>query len=282
MNHHPQLSVSGLTFRYQDDNILKNLTMNFGAHQVTGIIGANGCGKSTLFMNLSGILKPQDGQVNWRGNPLKYDKKSLLELRQHVVTVFQDPDMQIFYTDVDSDIAFALRNLGVDEDEIKRRTDEALRLVDALAFRDKPVQHLSFGQKKRVAIAGALVMQSDYLLLDEPTAGLDPAGRQQMIDLLARIAAAGKHIVISSHDIDLIYQVCDGIYVMSHGEVCGHGTPESVFLQKEMITAAGLEQPWLVKLHCETGLPLCKTEQALFAQLQQQTTPAAGTHEVMA
>ncbi|EMO4164511.1 ATP-binding cassette domain-containing protein [Morganella morganii] len=282
MNHHPQLSVSDLTFRYQDDNILKNLTMDFGAHQVTGIIGANGCGKSTLFMNLSGILKPQDGQVNWRGNPLKYDKKSLLELRQHVVTVFQDPDMQIFYTDVDSDIAFALRNLGVKEDEIKRRTDEALRLVDALTFRDKPVQHLSFGQKKRVAIAGALVMQSDYLLLDEPTAGLDPAGRQQMIDLLARIAAAGKHIVISSHDIDLIYQVCDGIYVMSHGEVCGHGAPESVFLQKEMIAAAGLEQPWLVKLHCETGLPLCKTEQALFAQLQQQTTPAAGTHEVMA
>ena len=282
MNHHPQLAVSGLTFRYQDDNILKNLTMNFGASQITGIIGANGCGKSTLFMNLSGILKPQDGQVLWRGNPLKYDKKSLLELRQHVVTVFQDPDMQIFYTDVDSDIAFALRNLGVEEDEIKRRTDEVLRLVDALAFRDKPVQHLSFGQKKRVAIAGALVMQSDYLLLDEPTAGLDPAGRQQMIDLLARIAAAGKHIVISSHDIDLIYQVCDGIYVMSHGEVCGHGAPESVFLQKEMITAAGLEQPWLVKLHCETGLPLCKTEQALFAQLQQQTTPAAGTHEVMA
>lgn len=273
MNPHPQLAVTDLTFRYQDENILKNLTMNFSEHQITGIIGANGCGKSTLFMNLSGILKPQQGQVQWRGQPLKYDKKSLLELRQHVVTVFQDPDMQIFYTDVDSDIAFALRNLGVDEDEIRRRTDEALHLVDALAFRDKPVQHLSFGQKKRVAIAGALVMQSDYLLLDEPTAGLDPAGRQQMIDLLVRIAAVGTHIVISSHDIDLIYQVCDGIYVMSSGEVCGYGTSESVFLQKEMIIAARLEQPWLVKLHCETGLPLCKTEQALFAQLQQQTLP---------
>lgn len=282
MNQRAQLAVNDLTFRYQDDNILKNLTMDFGAHQVTGIIGANGCGKSTLFMNLSGILKPQHGQVLWQGKPLNYNKKALLDLRSHVVTVFQDPDLQIFYTDVDSDIAFALRNLGIDEAEIKRRTDEALRLVDALSFRDKPIQHLSFGQKKRVAIAGALVMESDYLLLDEPTAGLDPAGRQHMIALLARIAAAGKHIVISSHDIDLIYQVCDGIYVMSHGEVCGHGTPEAVFLQKEMITAAGLEQPWLVKLHCETGLPLCKTEQALFAQLQQQTTPAAGTQEVMA
>ena len=282
MNQRAQLAVNDLTFRYQDDNILKNLTMDFSEHQVTGIIGANGCGKSTLFMNLSGILKPQHGQVLWQGKPLNYNKKALLELRSHVVTVFQDPDLQIFYTDVDSDIAFALRNLGMDEAEIKRRTDEALRLVDALSFRDKPIQHLSFGQKKRVAIAGALVMESDYLLLDEPTAGLDPAGRQHMISLLARIAAAGKHIVISSHDIDLIYQVCDGIYVMSHGEVCGHGTPEAVFLQKEMITAAGLEQPWLVKLHCETGLPLCKTEQALFAQLQQQTTPAAGIQEVMA
>lgn len=282
MNQRAQLAVNDLTFRYQDDNILKNLTMDFSEHQVTGIIGANGCGKSTLFMNLSGILKPQHGQVLWQGKPLNYTKKALLELRSHVVTVFQDPDLQIFYTDVDSDIAFALRNLGMDEAEIKRRTDEALHLVDALSFRDKPIQHLSFGQKKRVAIAGALVMESDYLLLDEPTAGLDPAGRQHMIALLARIAAAGKHIVISSHDIDLIYQVCDGIYVMSHGEVCGHGTPEAVFLQKEMIAAAGLEQPWLVKLHCETGLPLCKTEQALFAQLQQQTTPAAGTREVMA
>ncbi|EMA3640665.1 ATP-binding cassette domain-containing protein [Providencia stuartii] len=281
MNDHPQLAVNNLTFRYQDNIILKNLTMDFSAHQVTGIIGANGCGKSTLFMNLSGILKPQSGLVLWRSAPLKYDKKSLQELRKNVTTVFQDPDMQIFYTDVDSDIAFALRNLGVEEEEIKRRANEALHLVDALAFRDKPVQHLSFGQKKRVAIAGALVMQSDYLLLDEPTAGLDPAGRQQMINLLARIAAAGKHIVISSHDIDLIYQVCDGIYVMSHGEVCGYGTPESVFLQKEMIAAAGLEQPWLVKLHCETGLPLCKTEQALFAQLQRQIIPVTGTHEVM-
>jgi cobalt/nickel transport system ATP-binding protein len=114
--------------------------------------------------------------VLWQGEALNYSKRGLLALRQQVATVFQDPDQQIFYTDIDSDIAFSLRNLGVAEEEIARRVDEALTLVDAQGFRQQPIQCLSHGQKKRVAIAGALVLQARYLLLDEPTAGLDPAG----------------------------------------------------------------------------------------------------------
>lgn len=265
------MSTSGLvtqqlSFQYQDgETVLHDLSLDFNRGQVTGLLGANGCGKSTLFMNLLGILQPQQGCVMWQGEKLSYDKRSLRALRQQVAMVFQEPDQQIFYTDIDSDIAFSLRNLGVDEDTIRHRTEQALTLVDALSFRHKPVQYLSHGQKKRVAIAGALVMNADYLLLDEPTAGLDPSGRQQMIHIIQKIVAQGKRVVISSHDIDLIYEVCDYLYVLAQGKLVSEGRESEVFLQRDMLHSAGLVQPWLVKMHQQLGLPLFKTEHELFA-----------------
>ncbi|MBJ3814683.1 ATP-binding cassette domain-containing protein [Shimwellia pseudoproteus] len=258
------LATDYLSFRYQDEDVLHSLSLDFARYPVTGLVGANGCGKSTLFMLLSGLLRPQRGQVLWQGNPLDYSKKGLLALRQRVVTVFQDPDQQLFYTDIDSDIAFSLRNLGVPEAEITRRVDDALTLVDAQGFRQQPIQYLSHGQKKRVAIAGALVMDADYLLLDEPTAGLDPAGRQQMITLIQRIAASGKHVVISSHDIDLIYEICHGIFVIRQGRLVASGTPDTVFQDAQMLHNAGLVQPWLVKLSRLPGFGLYRSEQQLF------------------
>lgn len=262
------LTTQNLSFCYQDDTVLHDLTFDFGAHPVTGIVGANGCGKSTLFMNLNGVLRPKNGAVLWQGKAINYSKAGLIEHRQRVTTVFQDPEQQIFYTDIDSDIAFSLRNLSVNEAEIARRVEHAIQLVDAQSFRHKPIQYLSHGQKKRVAIAGALVMEADYLLLDEPTAGLDPSGRQQMIEIIARITAQGKHVVISSHDIDLIYEVCDSVYVMNGGKIVASGEPGVVFSQPDMLREAGLVQPWLVKLHSELGFPLCKTETQLFDALR--------------
>ena len=266
------LATHDLWFRYQDEPTLKGLTLDFSRQAVTGLVGANGCGKSTLFMNLSGLLRPQQGAVLWQGKTLDYSKRGLLALRQQVATVFQDPDQQIFYTDIDSDIAFSLRNLGVAEEDIARRVDEALTLVDAQHFRQQPIQCLSHGQKKRVAIAGALVLQARYLLLDEPTAGLDPSGRAQMIDIIKRIVAQGNHVVISSHDIDLIYEVSDAVYVLRRGEVLAAGEPGEVFAQRELIELAGLSPPWLVKLHAELGLPLCKTEPEFFRRMREKGT----------
>ena len=266
------LATSDLEFRYQDAPILKGLTLDFSRQAVTGLVGANGCGKSTLFMNLSGLLRPQQGAVLWQGKPLDYSKRGLLALRQQVATVFQDPEQQIFYTDIDSDIAFSLRNIGVAEDEIARRVDDALTLVDAQHFRQQPIQCLSHGQKKRVAIAGALVLKARYLLLDEPTAGLDPSGRAQMMDIIKRIVAQGNHVVISSHDIDLIYEVSDAVYVLRQGEVLAQGAPGKVFAQRELMEQAGLSQPWLVKLHTELGLPLCKTEAEFFRRMREKGT----------
>ncbi|EHK0944482.1 energy-coupling factor ABC transporter ATP-binding protein [Citrobacter farmeri] len=269
------LATTELWFRYQDAQVLKGLTLDFSQHAVTGLVGANGCGKSTLFMNLSGLLRPQQGAVLWQGKPLDYSKRGLLALRQQVATVFQDPDQQIFYTDIDSDIAFSLRNLGVEEGEIARRVDEALTLVDAQHFRQQPIQCLSHGQKKRVAIAGALVLRAKYLLLDEPTAGLDPSGRSQMIDIIKRIVAQGNHVVISSHDIDLIYEVSNAVYVLRQGEVLAHGEPGEVFARTALIEEAGLTQPWLVKLHAELGMPLCKTEDEFFSCMRQRAIKEA-------
>lgn len=266
------LATNNLWFRYQDEPTLKGLTLDFSRQAVTGLVGANGCGKSTLFMNLSGLLRPQQGAVLWQGKAMDYSKRGLLALRQQVATVFQDPDQQIFYTDIDSDIAFSLRNLDVAEEDIARRVDEALTLVDAQHFRQQPIQCLSHGQKKRVAIAGALVLQARYLLLDEPTAGLDPSGRAQMIDIIKRIVAQGNHVVISSHDIDLIYEVSDAVYVLRQGEVLAAGEPGEVFAQRELIEQAGLSQPWLVKLHAELGLPLCKTEAEFFRHMREKGT----------
>ena len=211
------LATTDLWFRYQDEPVLKGLTLDFSHHAVTGLVGANGCGKSTLFMNLSGLLRPQSGAVLWQGKPLDYSKRGLLALRQQVATVFQDP-----------------------EEEIARRVDDALTLVDAQGFRHQPIQCLSHGQKKRVAIAGALVLQARYLLLDEPTAGLDPSGRAQMIDIIKRIADRGNHVAISSHDIDLIYEISDAVYVLRRGEVLAHGEPGEVFARSELMVQAGL------------------------------------------
>ena len=191
------LATTDLWFRYQQEPTLKGLTLDFSRQAVTGLVGANGCGKSTLFMNLSGLLRPQQGAVLWQGKPLDYSKRGLLALRQQVSTVFQDPEQQIFYTDIDSDIAFSLRNLGVPEAEIARRVDDALTLVDAQHFRQQPIQCLSHGQKKRVAIAGALVLQARYLLLDEPTNHLDLASVQAIEAALAGFPGA---LLVVSHD----------------------------------------------------------------------------------
>lgn len=260
------LSVSSMSFAYEkDERVLRNLNMDFSTHPVIGVVGANGCGKSTLFKLLLGLHTPTEGSVNWSQQPIDYSKKALIEHRKNVTLLFQEPDQQIFYTDVYNDIAFSLRNLGVAEHEIEQRIQRALELVDGKSFSHKPIQYLSYGQKKRVALAGSLVMDSDYLLLDEPTAGLDPNGTKQMKALIRSISDLGKNVVMSSHDINLIYDVCDYVYVMSQGEMVSQGEPQNVFLDKRFIEQVGLEQPWLVKMHQEFGMPLFRHEHEMVA-----------------
>lgn len=263
------LAVDAVSYAYPNARpAVRLVSMDLASHAVTGVVGANGCGKSTLLKLMLGLLKPSEGKVVWQNTPLTYAKSSLLAYRQHVTMVFQEPDQQIFYTDVYNDLAFSLRNLGMDEDQIRGRIVHALSLVDGLTLMDKPVQYLSYGQKKRVAIAGALVLNSDYLLLDEPTAGLDPSGTSQMKSLIHNLAQHHKHIVLTSHDINLIYELCDYIYVMSHGQVVLAGEPGTVFLNRDWLESIGLEQPWLVRIHQQLDLPLFRHDADLEAYAQ--------------
>ncbi len=255
-------AVEDLCVSYENQmEILHQLSLRFDTHQAVGILGANGSGKSTLFAAIVGLLKPTRGRVIYQDQPLDYQKKALYSYRQEVGIVFQEPDHQIFYSIVEEDVSFALKNLGFDQREIDRRLDEVFDLLALQPLRKKPIQYLSYGQKKKIAIASVLVLQTKWLLLDEPTAGLDPTGRKQMIDIIFRLLEKGTKVIISSHDMDLMYEICDYLYILKEGSLVAEGAKGEVFLNEEMLTHAGLEQPWLVKIHQQLQVPLFKNEE---------------------
>ena len=261
------IKVENLLFAYQEESIiLNNINLEFKEGHVYGLLGANGSGKSTLFLSLMGLLKPKSGSISYQGNVLSYKKKDLFAYRQEVALVFQNPDQQIFYSIVKDDVAFALRNLGYDEAEIDKRVTIALSELGILHLKEQPVQYLSYGQKKRVAIAGALALESKWLLLDEPTAGLDPEGRRLMMVIINKLATKGKNIIISSHDMDLVYDSCDYFYLLKKGEVLAQGLKDTVFSDRELLLNAKLEQPWLVKIHQQLGMPLYANEDIFFEE----------------
>lgn len=257
--------INNLTYQYEKNSIaLNNINMDFSKGNVIGIIGSNGSGKSTLFMNLMGILQPTKGEIYFKENKINYNKKGLINLRKNVGIVFQDPEKQIFYSRVYDDIAFALRNLGIDEDTIKIKIEKALSAVNGIEFINKPVHFLSYGQKKRVAIASVIAMENEIILLDEPTAGLDPVSTRSIVDIIKRLRDNNVKIVISSHDMNLIYEICDYVYVLNKGNITADGSTEDVFVNEEELNNAGLELPWLVKLHKNMDIPLFKEEKDLY------------------
>ncbi len=255
------LKTNNLYYEYEDGTkALNNINIDTSKGKVIGIIGANGSGKSTLFLNIMGILKPRKGSIIYNETPIKHNKAYLKEYRKQVNIVFQNPDQQLFYSNVYDDIAFSLRNIGISEDIIKEKVINALEQVGGLDLVDKPVHFLSYGQKKRIAIAGVLVMNSNVLLLDEPTSGLDPYMTKQMKNIINEISK-DKNIIISSHDMDLIYDICDYIYILSKGSIIGEGKTEIIFSEDKLIEEAKLVKPWLVRIHEKFNLPLFRNEE---------------------
>ena len=222
--------------------VLDGLDIEIDKGTYVAVIGHNGSGKSTLAKHFNAILLPRSGRV-FVGGADTADEKVLLEIRRRVGMVFQNPDNQIVATIVEEDVAFAPENLGYPSDEIRRRVDEALKIVDMYEYREHSPHLLSGGQKQRVAIAGVLAMHPECIVFDEPTAMLDPKGRESIMDVIRDLRDnRGVTVVLITHHMDEAVSA-DRVLVLSEGKVLLDGTPREVFSNVEILKGAGLDIP---------------------------------------
>ena len=243
------LEVKNIKYAYNADyQALKGVSLKVERGEMVALLGKNGAGKSTLFLHLNGIYEPDEGQVFIDGEELKYDKKSLLKFRQKVGIVFQNPDDQIFAPTVEEDVAFGPLNLGLPMEEVQDRVEEALARVGMSGFEKTAPHHLSGGQKKRVAIAGILAMKPEVMVLDEPTAGLDPQGVVNLQKLLRNLNDEGITIIISTHEVDLVPNYAQKVFVLVDGLLIAEGTPREIFAQPEILEQANLKVPIVTEL----------------------------------
>lgn len=233
---------------------LDALTLDIPRGRCLALLGPNGSGKSTLLQHLNGTLRPQRGEVRLDGVPVRYDRKGLDALRQRVGLVLQDADDQLFAASVFEDISFGPLNLGLDGAAARERVDGAMQALGLEALAERPPHMLSGGQKKRVAIAGALAMRPEVLLLDEPTAGLDHEGAHQLADTLRPLIDSGMTLVFSTHDVDLACRLADDVALFSSGTLVAHGPRETVLRDARALAAARLAPSlFLTLLHELTG-----------------------------
>ncbi len=239
-------------------DVLKNLDLNIEKGSFVAVLGHNGSGKSTLAKLTNGILFPQQGKVLVDGMETKPDG-SIYDIREKVGMVFQNPDNQIVASIVEEDVAFGVENLGIPPEECRRRVDEALKTVGMYELREKAPHKLSGGQKQRVAVAGIIAMRPQCIVLDEPTAMLDPSGRAEVMETIKRLnREEGITIVLITHYMDEAVQA-DRVIVMDSGVVKMDGEPEKVFSNVKELKALGLDVPQATELIYESGLCPQKT-----------------------
>lgn len=239
-----QLSTENLSFTYPDGTqALKNINIEIEKGEKVAIIGPNGAGKSTLFSHFNGLTEPTSGCVKIEGKAISFEKDELLKVRQKVGIVFQDPNDQLFAPTVKEDIAFGPMNLGLSYDEVEKRVEDALKMVGMENYEDKTPHHLSGGQQKRIAIAGIIAMKPELMILDEPTAGLDPDGVEKVLNILNQLNEEGMTLIISSHDIDMISKYADKIFILYNGEIIESGNKNKIFSDMELLKKAHLRTP---------------------------------------
>lgn len=250
MSLRSMLKTEGLRFVWPDGTVaLDGVELPIPGGQVTALLGGNGAGKSSLLLSFNGILRPCSGRVLLREQPLDYSTRGLKNLRQEVGIVFQNPDAQLFASSVYEDISFGLCNLGLQEPEVRCRVEAAMELVGVAELARKPVHYLSFGQKKRVALAGVLAMKPSVLLLDEPTAGLDPKGADGIMRFIRELQrSSGMTVIIATHDIEMVPLFCDRACVMDRGRVLFEGEVASMFEHRDLVRKAGLRLPRIAHL----------------------------------
>ncbi|MDA8235557.1 MAG: ATP-binding cassette domain-containing protein [Clostridia bacterium] len=242
------LETDNLDFSYPDGyKALHGINFRVSQGEIVALLGANGCGKTTLFQHFNGLFKPSQGKVLLKEVPL--GEMAGEEVFRTVGLVFQDPNDQLFAATVYEDVSYGPTNLGLSKDEITQRVEKALKMVEMWQHRDKSIHHLSYGQKKKVAIAGILSLGPEVMVMDEPTAGMDPRGVSNLMKLLLNIQQqTGCTVVISTHHVDLVPIFCQRVYVMNQGRIVLSGTPQEVFSDKKVIREAGLRLPRLAHL----------------------------------
>lgn len=245
------LEVKNVTYEYTDEEktfaAVKNLSLNIERGSFTVILGHNGSGKSTLAKMLNGLNKPTSGDVFADGINTK-DEETEIEVKRKVGMVFQNPDNQIIASIVEEDVAFGPENLGIPPAEIEKRVEDALKAVDMWEFRKSTPHHLSGGQKQRIAIAGIVAMQPECLVLDEPTAMLDPKGRAEIISTLHRLNRdKGITVVLITHYMEEA-ENADRVIVMNDGEIIADDKPKVIFSDVERLKKVGLDVPQTAEL----------------------------------
>lgn len=243
----PQLSCEHIVVRHGDHVVLNDLSVELTPGKRTAILGANGSGKTTLMRTLSGAIKPHSGKVLMDGRVLKHNSKGLNTHRSQVQLVLQNPDDQLFSADVYRDISFGPVNQGLDEATARSRVIEAMELMGVTHLAERPTHQLSYGERKRVACAGAVAMRPSVLMLDEPTAGMDPDAVQEMLVALDRLEAAGTTIAMSTHELDRILAWADRAIVLVDQNVVV-GDPAELLSDPDLTSRTRLQTPWPLKL----------------------------------
>ena len=237
------------TYDGNSEKALDGLSLKISRGAKVAFMGGNGSGKSTFFLCLNGIRRPDGGTIYIDGKPVEYTRKGLLDVRGKVGIVFQEPDSQLFSASVYEEISFGILNLGADEDTARREVERVIEELEIAPFQDRPAHALSGGQKKQVAIADILVMHPEVMILDEPAAALDPKHTKKVQEIVDRLSGKGITVLMATHDIDYAYAWADEIVLMHEGKVIRQGTPADVCTDREALEKASLELPVVVKIY---------------------------------
>lgn len=242
-NDRTAVRLQEVTYAYPDGTpALSGVSLAIAPGERVALLGPNGAGKSTLMLHLNGILRPKSGSISVSDTALT--DASIADVRRRVGLVFQDPDDQLFMTTVYDDVAFGPMNAGCDDAETDHRVHEALHAVGLAEVASKSGHHLSFGQRKRIALATVLAMRPDVLVLDEPTSNLDPRARRHMLELLGTLSST---MLVATHDMDLAWELCDRAVVLDGGTIAAEGSRDDILTDAALLEEHGLELPWVVR-----------------------------------
>lgn len=244
----PILKVEDLYYVYGNgETALDGVSVDIYEGEKIAVIGSNGSGKSTFFLNINGVFTPEHGKITYRDTVV--NKKNLKELRKNIGIVFQDADNQIIASTVRAEVGFGPMNLKLPKEEVQKRVEEALAYMNISDFKDRPPHYLSGGEKKRVTIADIIAMKPEIIIFDEPTAALDPLNALILEEVLDKLGAEGKTMLISTHDVDFAYRWAERVLVFCHGKIIADGTPLEIFQNRSILEQANLRQPTMLEVY---------------------------------